>query len=365
VRVLGPAGARVTLAEDGRALRTVTLGPGGALDVTRLGPWRCDRRTRTIVASTAGAAPATVTIATPSCAGRFALRVRPRSARAGQPIRVRVTDRWATGGVRPQVCLRMRGRDVDCAGVALRGAGRTVRLHPVRPGRASVTLAAPGVARSSVALRVRRRAGRLRVLAAGDSMIQVLDAALARRLPHASVRSDAHVSTGITKPSMLDWPARARRTARERRPDATVVFLGANDGFGLPAPGGAGQVACCSAAWVDAYATRAQAMMRAYARGGAGRVYWLTLPAPRSAAFARVFDGVNAALRRAARAYPAHVRLVDTGRVFTPGGRFRQTLRRDGRTVEVRQADGVHLSPAGDAIAAGLVVAAMRRDGLV
>jgi hypothetical protein len=78
-----------------------------------------------------------------------------------------------------------------------------------------------------------------------------------------------------------------------------------------------------------------------------------------------VFDGVNAALRRAARAYPAQVRLVDTGRVFTPGGRFRQTIRRGDRTIDVRQADGVHLSPAGDQIAAGLVVAAMRRDGLV
>jgi hypothetical protein len=258
----------------------------------------------------------------------------------------------------------MRGRAVDCAGVELRGAARTVRLHPVRPGRATVTLAVPGAARSSVALRVRRRTGRLRVLAAGDSMMQVLDAALARRLPGARVRSDAHVSTGITKPSMLNWPARARRTARERRPVATVVFLGANDGVGLPAPGGGGQVPCCSHAWIEAYATRARAMMRAYAREGAGRVYWLTLPAPRRAAFAQVFDGVNAALRRAARAYPAQVRLVDTGRVFTPGGRFRQTIRRGDRTIDVRQADGVHLSPAGDEIAAGLVVRAMRRDGL-
>ena len=106
-------------------------------------------------------------------------------------------------------------------------------------------------------------------------------------------------------------------------------------------------------------------MMASYARGGAGRVYWLTLPTPRSAAFARVFSAVNRALRRAARAYPAQVRIVDTVGVFTPGGRFRQTIRRDGATVDVRQADGVHLSPAGDRIAASLVVAAMRRDGLV
>jgi hypothetical protein len=271
---------------------------------------------------------------------------------------VRVTDRWG-GGVRPTVCLRMRGRDVDCA----TARSRAVRLHPIRAGRATVTLATPGLTRLRVAVRIRRRAGRLRVLAAGDSMIQVLDGQLARRLAGATVRSDAHISTGITNPSRLNWPRRAQKLARELRPDATVVFLGANDGFGLPRPGG-GQVPCCSGAWIDAYAARARTMMAAFARNGAGRVYWLTLPAPRSEAFARVFRGVNAALRRAARGRRRQVRIIDTARVFTPGWRFRQTIRRDGRTVSVRQPDGVHLSPAGDAIAASLVLAAMRRDGL-
>ena len=46
-------------------------------------------------------------------------------------------------------------------------------------------------------------------------------------------------------------------------------------------------------------------MMRFYARNGAGTVYWLLLPAPRGANFAKVFTPVNRALRRAARAFPA------------------------------------------------------------
>jgi lysophospholipase L1-like esterase len=96
-------------------------------------------------------------------------------------------------------------------------------------------------------------------------------------------------------------------------------------------------------------------MMAAYSRAGAGRVYWLTLPVPRRAAFAQIFTGVNQALQRAAQAYPATVRIVDLVPAISPGGRFRQAL---------RQADGVHLTPAGDRVAASLVVAAMRRDGL-
>jgi lysophospholipase L1-like esterase len=358
VRVQGPPGAVVALSEGGRAIRTVTLAGDGVGVVQRLTAWTCEATTRRIDAAVAGVAPASTSITTPACSGRFGLSA-PRSVRAGAALRVRVTDRWGVGATKATVCLRMRGRTVDCA------SGRSVRLFPVRPGRASVELEVPGAASRTASLRVRARTRGLRVLAAGDSMIQVLDAALADRLDGARVRSDAHVSTGITKPAMLNWPAQARRLARQARPDATVVFLGANDGFGLPQPGTDQQAPCCTDAWVAAYAARARSMMAAYARNGAGRVYWLTLPAPRSASFAKVFTGVNAALRRAARAYPAQVRIIDLGRVFTPGGRFRQTLRRDGKAVDVRQADGVHLSPAGDAIAAGLVVSAMRRDGLV
>jgi hypothetical protein len=363
VHLTGPPGAQVTLGEAGEVVRRITLGADGAAVATRVLPWRCDRTARQIDAGAAGVAPVSATVETPSCADRFSVRVRPGTVRAGRTVTATVRDAWRVGGVKATVCLRMADRDVDC-GSASPGAGaRSVRLHPVRSGTAQVRLATPFTAPQDVGVRVRRRAGPLLVLAAGDSMIQVLDAALGDRLPGARVHSDAHISTGITKPAMLDWPAHARRTARADRPDATVVFLGANDGFGLPGPGGA-QEPCCSEAWIDAYAARARAMMASYARGGAGRVYWLTLPVPRSAAFARVFSAVNAALHRAARAYPGQVRIVDLVPVFTPGGRFRQTIRRDGRTIDVRQSDGVHLSPAGDRIAASLVVRAMRRDGL-
>ena len=77
------------------------------------------------------------------------------------------------------------------------------------------------------------------------------------------------------------------------------MFIGANDGFPIAgAP-------CCTGDWVTRYARRARTMMRSYARGGRTTVYWLLLPTPRDATFRRVFRGVNAAVRRAARRYPA------------------------------------------------------------
>ncbi len=105
--------------------------------------------------------------------------------------------------------------------------------------------------------------------------------------------------------------------------------------------------------------------MRSYARGGRTTVYWLLLPTPRDATFRRVFRGVNAAVRRAARRYPGEVRVLDLRRTFTPGGRFRAAMRWRGRTVTVRQPDGVHLSTTGASIAASLILRAMRRDGAI
>ena len=193
-------------------------------------------------------------------------------------------------------------------------------------------------------------------------MIQPLDDYLRAALRGDGVRvtSDPRISTGISKPSLLDWPAHARRQAARVRPDVTVVLLGANDGFpfGAAAP-------CCGAPWVAEYARRAAAMMRTYARGGRGRVLWLALPAPRGSFFRRTFPAVNAALRRAARGAPAAARLVRLDRYFTPGGRYRDAMTIGGRSVRVRQRDGVHLTAAGAAAAARIVVRTLRRERIV
>lgn len=245
---------------------------------------------------------------------------------------------------------------------APQGADAASRHVAGEPAGAVRTLPAQA-ARTARAPRVARR-HRLRLLATGDSMIQTVDGYLARRLASrrgTSVRSDARVGTGVSKPQQLDWVRKARGQAADVKPDVTVMFIGANDGFPLRIPGG-GRAACCGDAWVAAYAARVEAMMRSYLRGGRSSVYWLTLPAPRPAAFARVFPRVNAAIRRAATRVGDGVHVVDLVPVFTPGGEFRQTIRFQGRTIDARQPDGVHLSLAGASVAAALVVERLRAD---
>ena len=204
----------------------------------------------------------------------------------------------------------------------------------------------------------------MRLLATGDSEIQGIDDLLAAGLPGVRVTSEAHISTGISKPQMFDWVARARRQAQTIRPDITVVYIGANDGFGLPTPTG-GYANCCGPDWVAAFAGRAESMMASYARGGGGRVYWFTLPAPSNQGAAPIFRAINRAYAIAAHRLPGEVRLIDLGAVFTPGGRYRASMFYAGREQTVREPDGYHLSEDGNRIATSIVTAAMRADGLL
>lgn len=200
------------------------------------------------------------------------------------------------------------------------------------------------------------------LLVTGDSMAMPLDAILARRLAGAGVDTsrEPHIGTGISKSDLLDWGALSTKQARGER-QAVVVFIGANEGFPLPGPGG-GTVECCGADWAAAFATRVRTMMDAYRRDGAARVYWLTLPLPRDPARREIARTVNAAIDAAAAPYRAQVRVLDLAALFTPGGRYRVGMEVDGRDTVVRAPDGVHLSDAGAELAADAVQRALDAD---
>ena len=106
-------------------------------------------------------------------------------------------------------------------------------------------------------------------------------------------------------------------------------------------------------------------MMRTYGRGGRTRVYWLTLPTPGRGLFRETFPAVNAAIRRAAAAAPRDVAVIDLVDVFTPGGRYRDSMRIGDRVVRVRQSDRVHLNTAGASLAASVIIRTLRRERIL
>lgn len=372
----GPPGDQVTISETlptgSAVVASGTIPSTGVLDLGKAAPWNCERSSRAFVATFLapdGSSQSSMTsVSTPSCAHRLSVSPSPKRVRAHRAASIRIRDRWALGGLAGRVCYTPAGARRTCRRFQMRGGEMLsqIQIRPRRPGRYAILATAAG-ARARSSLLVRPASGRLRVLATGDSMIQIIDGDLARRLKHiepTDLKSDAHISTGISKPFMLNWPKHAAASAHAFRPDVTVIFLGANDGFPMSTPSGR-KVDCCGRGWQKEYSRRARRMMRSYARRGAGTVYWLLLPAPRGRNFQMVFGPVNAALTQAAAANRGLVHLIDLRKVFSPHGQFRQFVRWHGHTVSARQPDGVHLSVGGAAIATDLIVRALRRDHVV
>lgn len=351
-------------------LRRVRLAASRVV-LDRVAAWTCSRQDRTFVV-TATFPDGTVTqgeasVTTPSCATRVSVRV-PRIARAGSTLPIRLRDRWLVGGVGSRICATPPGGVPACKTIMLAAQARprelTVRAR--RTGRWTVRITTHGATQTKRVI-VRPRGGRLRLLTIGDSEMQLLDEFIAGSLRSRGVRlrqvSDARISTGLSNSFLFDWPPHARRLARTFRPDVSVVFLGANDGYPLPSAAGR-RVPCCSKPWVRAYARRASEMMASMLRQGRGRVYWVLLPVARDRETARFFRGVNAGIRLAAATRHGEVRLIDTNATFAPDGTYRTTLTDRGRQVTVREPDGYHLSVGGSRILARLLSDAMSDDGV-
>jgi hypothetical protein len=195
-----------------------------------------------------------------------------------------------------------------------------------------------------------------RILITGDSMIMYTDALLRRTLhaqDEARVVVARHVATGLAKPWLLEWHKHAALQMRRHRPETVIASMGANDIHPI------GRAACCGPAWAARYAARIERLARAWKRGGARRVYWLTLPIQAHARLEPLFSGVNAAVERA-----RGIRVIDVRPIVNPGGLYHHELEvAPGVIQQIRYEDGVHLWWPGARLVAEAVIARLRLDG--
>jgi hypothetical protein len=201
------------------------------------------------------------------------------------------------------------------------------------------------------------------VLVTGDSLAQPMDVQLARNLTPNGVNviRDAHLGTGISKTDIVDWGQLSTQQVHNDKPDAVVMFMGANEGFSFPAAGGK-QIQCCGPQWAAIYATRARAMMNTYRQHGSARVYWLTLPTPRDNARQQIARAVNAAIYVAAQPFRSQIHILDMTTTFTPHNTYRATMPINGRQTIIRKPDGIHLNDAGSQIATNIVLTHLKTD---
>lgn len=207
---------------------------------------------------------------------------------------------------------------------------------------------------------VKKRVTRKKVLILGDSMAATdFGKALEKRLKadrHFSPRRRGKSATGLARPDFFDWTKEAKRQLKKHKPDVVVVVIGGNDGqdlISVPA-GSARRVVWDTKRWAGRYAARVEAfadLLRADGR----QVFWLELPAMEKGSLERKLRKIRALQRRSVEG-KAGVRYLRTRpHLVGADGKVHRSLRHRGKTVKMRQADGIHFTLAGAKHFAGLV----------
>lgn len=203
----------------------------------------------------------------------------------------------------------------------------------------------------------------LRIYLGGDSVADQVGegiVGLAASTRVITVDADARISTGLTRPDYFDWTGRLRQVlARRTPPQVVIVMFGANDVQPIMTPSGPASVG--TTRWLTEYRRRVDATMTLLARSGTD-VYWVGQPLMRSSYFnARIGELDQIYATEAAR-HPG-IRFVDVRPVLadTHGNYAAYLPDSDGEAVQVRAADGVHLTVAGARLLGGYVLRLVRQ----
>lgn len=333
--------------------------------------WECDRPVRSFAATTTGPSGflglggtsttlGTTSVRTGSCDSRFAIDA-PARVTSGRLTLIRVVDRWGLGDIATRLCVTAPDAKHRCRAISFAAgvAAATRRFRVKARGRWRVALQVGDKrVRSAFSVGARKTAVRKSLptlLATGDSTMEGVDSFLSDDLQrHANVVSD--VRPGAYLSGADDWAPIAVAQVGRLHPATTVLSIGANERLAVADPDGS-VFNCCDAGWVQEYARRVRAIILTYARGGLGRVFVLTIAAPRDSRRAPITAAVNRAIVIAGEGL-AGVRVLRMDLLFSPDG-YRPVIHYGGEDVAVREADGVHLNVSGQAIEARVVADAV------
>ena len=187
----------------------------------------------------------------------------------------------------------------------------------------------------------------LKLWVGGDSQTLALTRGFGRVIPTTltNYTSDAHLSSGLTRPDFLDWPQRLAKLLIENRPEVLVIMFGGNDyqdvyhsGQLLKRP---------SQGWLDFYRSRVVEAMDLLNQPDI-EVIWVGTPIMRGEFFATGMAHLNEIYRSEA-ASRSSIQYFDSWNMFADAnGNY--TDRIGGQLV--RESDGIHLTTAGGVLLA-------------
>jgi len=179
----------------------------------------------------------------------------------------------------------------------------------------------------------------------GDSMTEAFGKYLRADLNATGLFAAVHdfrFSSGLARPDYFDWPAHLRETMASQNPDVVIMMFGANDGQNVKPAGTVLEFG--SPEWATWYAERVGEAMDIVDRDGR-RVYWVSLPNARDAAYANRMKTLNDVFAAEAAKRPG-ITYVDAWALFAgEDGSYQAYLPDAQGTVRLmRQDDGIHLS---------------------
>ena len=209
----------------------------------------------------------------------------------------------------------------------------------------------------------------LRLLVSGDFTAQVVGGSLERASEETGV-VDAAVhyesASGLTRDDYFDWPAAIDEDIDEHDPEVVVVVLGVNDAQGIVLDDGT-PAQLDDPRWTEEYHRRVGGLMDRL-RADDRMVVWVGQPPMRDPDFAARMAALNQIYAAEAAGRPWVTFVDPAALVGGPDGAYAQTgTDAAGAPVELRQPDGIHLTPAaGDLVAThvlGLVGEQVALDG--
>jgi hypothetical protein len=166
-------------------------------------------------------------------------------------------------------------------------------------------------------------------------------------------------SSGLARPDFFDWPFYLRWIVENNPPELMLLSLGANDGQDLHAPDGSIHLVG-EPGWRAEYLRRVDETSRMITAAGT-TLFWIGQPLAADAEYTRAMEIVNSVYAEVAEAQP-DVEFVDIWSVLSgPDGEYRRTAPGpDGKPIEIRAEDDIHLTEAGGDMAARLVLEQLR-----
>jgi hypothetical protein len=191
----------------------------------------------------------------------------------------------------------------------------------------------------------------LRVLVVGDSLVLQVGHGVTRagdKLP-LETKVVSKPMSGLTRTDYFDWPATLTKMLAEFKPDVTVMMFGNNDKQDIVVEGR--RLERFTPPWLDMYRERVKAILD-LARQGGGLAVLVGMPIMRNATFAQTaltFDQIYSDACAAAGGAAAGVFYIDSYALFADmGGAYSPYLPdSSGKTVLMRNQDGIHLTEAG------------------